>query len=112
MQRNKIQHKRYSVNWRFSLGPIQLMATTAYWAEKNNIDNDATVDVLSRMSILAAEAGYDLVAPSDMMDGRKMPSGSRLDDHNFTDTGIISYSAKFSSAYYGPLSKSNWIISM
>ena len=57
------------------------------------------------MSILAAEARYDFVAPSDMMDGRIYAIRSRLDDHNFTETGIISYSAKFSSAYYGPFEK-------
>ena len=52
--------------------------------------------------MLAAEAGYDLVAPSDMMDGRIRAIREELDNHNFHNTGILSYSAKFSSAYYGP----------
>lgn len=85
-----------------ALDPYTTHGHDGILGSKGQIDNDATVDILSRMSILAAEAGYDFVAPSDMMDGRISAIRSRLDDHNFTETGIISYSAKFSSAYYGP----------
>ncbi len=66
------------------------------------VDNDRTVQILSQGSVLAAKYGYDMVAPSDMMDGRVHAIRKELDRNNFLNTGIISYSAKFSSAYYGP----------
>ena len=56
----------------------------------------------AKASILAAEAGYDMVAPSDMMDGRILKIRKCLDGQGYAQTGIISYSAKFSSSYYGP----------
>jgi porphobilinogen synthase len=71
-------------------------------SDENLVDNDATVSILSQGAVLAAEAGYDLVAPSDMMDGRIRAIRKDLDKNNCQNTGIISYSAKFSSAYYGP----------
>ena len=64
--------------------------------------NDETVEILNRMSVLQAEAGVDLVAPSDMMDGRVAGIREELDDAGFTNTGILAYSAKFASAFYGP----------
>ncbi len=64
--------------------------------------NDETVEVLARMAVLKAEAGADFVAPSDMMDGRVGAIREALDAHRLTDTGIMAYSAKFASAYYGP----------
>jgi porphobilinogen synthase len=70
--------------------------------EKGQIINDATVDVLAKMSISHAQAGADFVAPSDMMDGRILGIREALDSANFTDTGIMSYSAKYASAFYGP----------
>lgn len=70
--------------------------------DKGMVDNDATVDILTKGAILAAESGYDLVAPSDMMDGRVKAIRNELDSNGLQETGIISYSAKFSSAYYGP----------
>ena len=66
------------------------------------VDNDATVQILAEGAVLAAKSGYDLVAPSDMMDGRVKAIRNELDRHNQQNTGILSYSAKFSSAYYGP----------
>ncbi|MBT5715550.1 MAG: porphobilinogen synthase [Opitutae bacterium] len=69
---------------------------------ENLVDNDATVNILSQGAVLAAEAGFDLVAPSDMMDGRISAIRKELDKNNFHNTGILAYSAKFSSAYYGP----------
>ena len=66
------------------------------------VDNDKTVKALSEGAVLAAKSGYDLVAPSDMMDGRVSAIRKELDQNEFQKTGIISYSAKFSSAYYGP----------
>jgi porphobilinogen synthase len=66
------------------------------------VDNDKTVKALSKGAVMAAKSGYDLVAPSDMMDGRVSAIRKELDQNEFQKTGIISYSAKFSSAYYGP----------
>ena len=70
--------------------------------ENGKIINDATVEVLAEMSISHAEAGANFVAPSDMMDGRILAIREALDQSNFIDTGIMSYSAKYASAYYGP----------
>lgn len=66
------------------------------------IVNDETAEVLAEMSISHAEAGADFVAPSDMMDGRILTIREALDDEGFIDTGIMSYSAKYASAFYGP----------
>lgn len=67
-----------------------------------NILNDETNEVLAAMSVVHAEAGIDLVAPSDMMDHRVLHIREALDEAGFKDTGIMSYSAKYASAYYGP----------
>jgi porphobilinogen synthase len=71
-------------------------------AAKDNVANDATVAILREMAVLQAEAGVDLVAPSDMMDGRVGAIRQALDAAGYTDTGILAYSAKYNSAYYGP----------
>jgi len=68
----------------------------------NEILNDETVEVLSNMALSHAEAGADFVAPSDMMDGRVVGIREKLDINNFHNTGIMSYSAKYASAFYGP----------
>ncbi len=70
--------------------------------ENGKIINDATVEVLAEMSISHAEAGANFVAPSDMMDGRILGIREALDQSNYVDTGIMSYSAKYASAFYGP----------
>ncbi|WP_222982855.1 porphobilinogen synthase [Flagellimonas meishanensis] len=64
--------------------------------------NDETAEVLAEMSISHANAGADFVAPSDMMDGRILTIREALEDEGFTNTGIMSYSAKYASAFYGP----------
>jgi porphobilinogen synthase len=66
------------------------------------IDNDATLELLSRTAISQARAGADIVAPSDMMDGRVGTIRQALDDDGHSDTPILAYSAKFASAFYGP----------
>jgi porphobilinogen synthase len=66
------------------------------------IVNDETVEALVKMSISHAQAGADLVAPSDMMDGRIGAIRTGLEENNFTKTGIMSYSAKYASCFYGP----------
>lgn len=70
--------------------------------EDGKIINDVTVRVLAKMSISHAEAGADFVAPSDMMDGRILGIREALDQSNFIDIGIMSYSVKYASAFYGP----------
>ncbi|MBC3845668.1 porphobilinogen synthase [Winogradskyella echinorum] len=70
--------------------------------EGGKIINDATVEALAEMSLSHAEAGANFVAPSDMMDGRILGIREALDQSNFIDTGIMSYSAKYASAFYGP----------
>ena len=67
-----------------------------------NILNDQTVDLLVKQSLCHAKAGADIVAPSDMMDGRIKIIRAALEKHNYVDTKILSYSAKYSSNYYGP----------
>ena len=71
-------------------------------AAAQDLANDATVEVLTEMALLAAEAGVDMVAPSDMMDGRVGAIRAALDDNDFEKTAIMAYSAKFASALYGP----------
>jgi porphobilinogen synthase len=66
------------------------------------IDNDATIEVMCQMALLHAEAGADIVAPSDMMDGRVGALRDALDAAGHTDVAILSYTAKYSSNYYGP----------
>lgn len=66
------------------------------------IMNDETLPLLSRMSVSLAAAGADIVAPSDMMDGHVESIRAALDEHGFTDTLIMGYSAKFASGYYSP----------
>jgi len=64
--------------------------------------NDVTLELLCKMAITHAESGADMVAPSDMMDGRVAAIRNALDDEGLTDTSIMAYSAKFASAFYGP----------
>ncbi|HEV2944724.1 MAG TPA: porphobilinogen synthase [Solirubrobacteraceae bacterium] len=66
------------------------------------VDNDASVELLARVAVSHARAGADLIAPSDMMDGRVGAIRAALDEEDFTDTPILAYSAKFASAFYGP----------
>jgi porphobilinogen synthase len=70
--------------------------------ESGVIINDDTADVLAEMSLSHAQAGADFVAPSDMMDGRILTIREALEDEGFFNTGIMSYSAKYASAFYGP----------
>lgn len=67
-----------------------------------DVDNDATLELLAKTALSHAVAGADMVAPSDMMDGRVAAIREKLDENGFKNTPIMSYSAKFASAYYGP----------
>jgi porphobilinogen synthase len=66
------------------------------------VDNDATLELLARTAVSQARAGADIIAPSDMMDGRVGAIRAALDDDGFSETPILAYSAKFASAFYGP----------
>jgi porphobilinogen synthase len=66
------------------------------------VDNDATLELLARTAVSQARAGADLIAPSDMMDGRVGAVRVALDEEGFAETPILAYSAKFASAFYGP----------
>lgn len=70
--------------------------------EGSEIVNDPTVEVLAKMSVSHAKAGADFVAPSDMMDGRIGAIRKALEENGFNKTGIMSYSAKYASCFYGP----------
>ena len=67
-----------------------------------DVDNDATLALLARAAVSHAAAGADVVAPSDMMDGRVAAIREALDDEGMTHAAILSYSSKFASAFYGP----------
>ncbi len=70
--------------------------------EDGTVENDATVELLARVAVSHARAGADLIAPSDMMDGRVGALREELDGEGFSETPILAYSAKFASAFYGP----------
>lgn len=70
--------------------------------DKGDVDNDATLPLLAKMSVLAAEGGADIIAPSDMMDGRVAFIRNALDASGFSSVAILSYAAKYVSAFYRP----------
>jgi porphobilinogen synthase len=70
--------------------------------QDGEIVNDVTLELLAKMAVTHADSGADMVAPSDMMDGRVAAIRNALDDEGLTDTIIMAYSAKFASAFYGP----------
>jgi len=70
--------------------------------KNGQVDNDATIEVLALEAVSHARAGADIVAPSDMMDGRVAAIREALDGAGFKDTGILSYAVKYASAFYGP----------
>jgi porphobilinogen synthase len=70
--------------------------------ENGQVLNDPTLELLAQMSVVQAQAGADIIAPSDMMDGRVGAIRRALDEHRFSETPIMAYSAKFASGFYGP----------
>jgi porphobilinogen synthase len=70
--------------------------------EEESVDNDESLEILVKMALTHAEAGADFVAPSDMMDGRVGAIRAVLDEEGHSDVGILSYTAKYASCYYGP----------
>ncbi|MGB0007623.1 MAG: porphobilinogen synthase, partial [Candidatus Sulfotelmatobacter sp.] len=80
----------------------ELASLVASAVSKFEIDNDASLELLARTSVSLTRAGIDIVAPSDMMDGRVAAIRSALDEAGFSNTPILSYAAKFASGFYGP----------
>ena len=72
------------------------------YVEDGKILNDETLPILAKMAVAQAEAGFDIIAPSDMMDGRIGYIREELDQNGFTEIGIMAYTAKYASAFYGP----------
>jgi porphobilinogen synthase len=72
------------------------------FVKEKRVDNDASVQALARMAVAHAQSGVDFVAPSDMMDGRVAAIRKALDGAGFSDVGVLAYTAKYASAYYGP----------
>ena len=70
--------------------------------KNGNVDNDTTLEVLAKIALSQAQAGADIIAPSDMMDGHTQAIREKLDANNLTDTLICSYAVKYASAFYGP----------
>jgi porphobilinogen synthase len=77
-------------------------AAVATQVEQYEIENDATLEILARTAVSQARAGIDIVAPSDMMDGRVGAIRAALDNAGFSNTPVLSYAAKFASGFYGP----------
>jgi porphobilinogen synthase len=85
-----------------ALDPYTLSGHDGVLNQRGDIDNDATVEILVQQALSHAKAGADMVAPSDMMDGRVGCIRQALDGQGFTDVAILSYAAKYASHFYGP----------
>ncbi len=85
-----------------ALDPYSSLGHDGLVSSEGEVLNDATVDVLAKMAVVHARAGADVVAPSDMMDGRVRAIRTELDEAGYTQTAILSYTAKYASAFYGP----------
>jgi porphobilinogen synthase len=81
---------------------IEELASIVVRAAEFEIDNDASLELLARVSVSLTRAGIDIIAPSDMMDGRVAAIRRALDEASFINTPILSYAAKFASGFYGP----------
>ncbi len=68
----------------------------------HDVDNDSTLELLAKVALSHAKAGADMIAPSDMMDGRIQAIRTKLDEHGYKNVSIMSYAVKYASAYYGP----------
>ena len=88
-----------------ALDPYTLSGHDGILSDNNIIDNDKTVDVLCKQALINASAGCDIIAPSDMMDGRVIKIREKLDNAKYIDTLIMSYAAKYASSFYDPFRK-------
>jgi len=85
-----------------ALDPYTSHGQDGFVDQQGKIDNDKTIQLLRKQALVHARAGADIIAPSDMMDGRIIEIRKHLDSNNFYELPIMSYSSKFSSAFYGP----------
>tara|TARA_Y100001968_G_C19450778_1_gene768431 strand:- start:3679 stop:4623 length:945 start_codon:yes stop_codon:yes gene_type:complete len=85
-----------------ALDPYSIDGHDGIVSSEGIVLNDETIELLCRQAVVQAQAGADLIGPSDMMDGRVGAIREALDDEGFQHVGILSYTAKYSSAYYGP----------
>jgi porphobilinogen synthase len=85
-----------------SLGAASAVEPSTFSAAEFEIENDSTLELLARTAVAQAKAGADIIAPSDMMDGRVAAIRKALDQAGFSNTPILSYAAKFASGFYGP----------
>ena len=85
-----------------ALDPFTSHGHDGILSTSGKVDNDLTIEMLCKSALIAAQSGFDVVAPSDMMDGRVAEIRNTLDKNGFHDVAILSYSAKFCSSYYGP----------
>jgi len=85
-----------------ALDPYSSLGHDGLISKQGVVLNDETVELLAKMAVVHARAGADIVAPSDMMDGRVAAIRAALDESKFTDVAILSYTAKYASAFYGP----------
>ena len=85
-----------------AMDPYSSDGHDGYVDEDGNIINDITLPILGKMALAQAQAGFDILGPSDMMDGRVGYIREELDEAGCSDVGIMSYTAKYASAYYGP----------
>ncbi|KKZ12757.1 MAG: delta-aminolevulinic acid dehydratase [Candidatus Synechococcus spongiarum SP3] len=102
IRRLKAEHPDMAVMTDVALDPYSSDGHDGIVSPHGVVLNDETVEILCQQALAQARSGADLIGPSDMMDGRVEAIRTALDDHGFTDVGIISYTAKYSSAYYGP----------
>ena len=102
IRRLKAEHPDMAIMTDVALDPYSSDGHDGIVSPHGVVLNDETVDILCQQALAQARSGADLIGPSDMMDGRVEAIRTTLDDHGFTDVGIISYTAKYSSAYYGP----------
>ncbi len=85
-----------------AMDPYSSDGHDGYVNEAGEIENDKTLEILGKMSVAQADAGIDIIGPSDMMDGRVAYIREELDEAGFNNTAIMSYTAKYASAFYGP----------
>jgi porphobilinogen synthase len=102
VQRSASPHEQRAVVSSRETFSAAMAAAAKAEAERYEIANDASLEILAKTSVSLVKAGCDVIAPSDMMDGRVAAIRAALDKAQFTDTPILSYAAKFASAFYGP----------
>ena len=102
IERLKIEIPEMCIMTDVALDPYSCDGHDGIVSNQGIILNDETVDYLCKQAVVQAQSGADLIGPSDMMDGRVGAIREALDDEGFEHVGIISYTAKYSSAYYGP----------